>query len=393
MATVTTGLASAPPLHSGMSVCRYYSMHFLGALFPLTAGLMLFGWRAAMATLVVMTSTLLAMWLWRNIGSRGRQLDAAQALWLSMLLALMLPPHLFSGSPDESGGSPWPILAFAGGVLVMVLWVLGGLGVGRFHPALVTILLLFIFFQRQMTPHWVLQRGYLVAGDVLRGPLPGSIDSSSEPWIKRRPARGQDSYWLQPPAQHLIAYTTGRLRPERGQVPLHELLRDRMPPLEDLIVAGQPTAIGCASGIAVIIGGLFLLYRGLIDFRIPLFITIVAFGAMLVLPMPTVIREAGTHWRWLAMREPDVRWETAVTFVNYEMMASPILFVAFFLASAPALRPLARRARVLYAILVGLLCAAAQLYLSVSFGPYVALLLGSFASPVFDHWFRPRPLV
>ena len=90
--------------------------------------------------------------------------------------------------------------------------------------------------------------------------------------------------------------------------------------------------VGLGSGVAVIVGGLFLLYRGVIDFRIPALVIATAFIAMLVLPIPTVITETGANWRWLALRETDVRWETAVTFVNYEMMASPILFVAFFLA-------------------------------------------------------------
>jgi hypothetical protein len=46
-----------------------------------------------------------------------------------------------------------------------------------------------------------------------------------------------------------------------------------------------------------------------------------------------------------------------------------------------------------YAIVVGILAAVAQLYLSVSFGPYVALVLASPLTPLLDRWARPRPLV
>jgi Na+-translocating ferredoxin:NAD+ oxidoreductase RnfD subunit len=74
-------------------------------------------------------------------------------------------------------------------------------------------------------------------------------------------------------------------------------------------------------------------------------------------------------------------------------MASPLLFVACFMATAPGVRPMTRRARALYAILVGILAAVAQLYLSVSFGPYVALVIASPLTPVLDRWLRPRPLV
>ncbi len=143
----------------------------------------------------------------------------------------------------------------------------------------------------------------------------------------------------------------------------------------------------------VIIGGLFLLYRGLIDFRIPLLICVAAYGALLVLPIPVVITESGAQWRWLALREPGVGWPMALTFANYELMAGPALFMAFFLATSPAVRPMARRGRMLFAILVGILTAAMQLYASVSFGPYLALLLVSLLTPLMDRFFRPRPLV
>ena len=141
-------------------------------------------------------------------------------------------------------------------------------------------------------------------------------------------------------------------------------------------------------------GGLFLLYRGLIDFRVPLLVVAVAFVTLLVLPVPTVIRgDGGAHFRWLILREPDVRWETAVVFVDYELTASPALFVAFFLATSTSLRPLGRRARAAYACLVGLLLALAQLYLSVSWGPYLALAAASLVSPELDRMFKSRTLV
>ena len=67
--------------------------------------------------------------------------------------------------------------------------------------------------------------------------------------------------------------------------------------------------------------------------------------------------------------------------------------LAFFLATAPALRPMSRRARVIFAIIAGVLAATFQLYVSVTFGPYFALLVATLLTPFLDRWFRPRALV
>ena len=55
----------------------------------------------------------------------------------------------------------------------------------------------------------------------------------------------------------------------------------------------------------------------------------------------------------MAFRRPDVGWAAGVTFANYELMASPLLFVAFFIATAGPVRPMAVRARIIYALLIG----------------------------------------
>ena len=101
----------------------------------------------------------------------------------------------------------------------------------------------------------------------------------------RRLAREAET--AEPASEVLTRYTSGREQPPRGWLSLQSLLLDKLPPLEDLIVGGHPGPFGTSSAIAVIIGGLMLLYRGLIDFRIPLLILLAAFAALLVLPIPT----------------------------------------------------------------------------------------------------------
>src|SRR5277367_3136557 len=78
-------LTSLP--HSGLSVGDFYKMHFLAAMLPLAAGLMLFGWRAAAAVMLVCGGAAAGIAIWRRIGSRGRQLSYSHGLWLALLLA------------------------------------------------------------------------------------------------------------------------------------------------------------------------------------------------------------------------------------------------------------------------------------------------------------------
>jgi Na+-translocating ferredoxin:NAD+ oxidoreductase RnfD subunit len=379
--------------HSGISVRRMFIMHLMGALFPITAGIMLYGWRAAVLLATVVLSAAAAVFVWKQLGARGEQLRYSHTLWLATLLALTLPPHFVSNDPHiaSANGALWPILPASGIFLVIFTWLLGGVGSGRVHPVLMTHLLLVVCFQHAMVPHYVLQRDDLLFGDVLDARINDSPVSRAEPWISASIDWDHDAIYTEPSAQRLIFFTSGRQFPDRTWLMLGDLLRDWVPPLEDLLIAGEPGPIGAGCTLASLIGGLFLLYRGLIDFRVPLLIFVSAFMALLILPIPIYITSTAPTWEWLAVRY--VGWPVAVTFVNYEIMAGPLMFTAFYLATSPAVRPMARRARALYAVLVGVLCAVFQLYVTVAQGPYVALLIVSLLVPSLDKWFRPRALV
>jgi len=109
--------------HTGFNVARYHTTHVFGALFPLLAGALFFGWRAIVSVLIVVGTTLLAGLVWRRIGTRGHPLRPAQLLWLGLVLAMMLPANLLHAADH----SPWPILPAAGLMIVILCWALGGI--------------------------------------------------------------------------------------------------------------------------------------------------------------------------------------------------------------------------------------------------------------------------
>jgi Na+-translocating ferredoxin:NAD+ oxidoreductase RnfD subunit len=349
-----------------------------------------FGWRAAGAVATVVVAAVLAAAAWQRVGRRGSRISLLGIAVFSLLLALTLPAHLFSLTPIGSlPHAPWPILPVAGVMLAMMCWVLGGSS--RVHPVLLTHLLLVVLFQPQIEPIFVLHPDRVLHGDLLDTPAAEDADLRT-PWVARQdqPASEYDALWRVTVAKRLTLFTTGLDRPERTWLSLESLIRDRLPPIEDLMVAGEPGPIGCASAVMLIVGGLFLMYRGITDYRIPLLIVVAALVAFLILPVPVVVAEQGPRWQWLAFRDSAATWAVAVTFANYELLASPLLLMALFMATSPSIRPLSRRWRPTFAIVIGVLCAALQLYVGVSIAPYVALLLAGLLTPAMDRVYHSR---
>ena len=163
----------------------------------------------------------------------------------------------------------WPILPAAGITLALLSWLLGGLGTQRVPPSVVTILFLFVLFHDIAYATIRVESGPAFCGGFVEfDPTPEEL-SDQNPWYSRTAPTGYDSLLREPVGDKLLAYTSSQQRPERASLTVQMLVRDQMPPLENLIVGGTSNVIGCASAVAIIAGGLFLLYQGLIDIPDP----------------------------------------------------------------------------------------------------------------------------
>jgi len=230
----------------GRNFPRFYIVHMLGSVFPLTAGAILYGWRAMAVLMVALASTLGFTVLWQRIGRRGGSLHIPHAIWLAILLTMMLPPHLLVGREVKdlhAGGTTWMIIPAACLLMVMLLWLTGGVGFSRVHPLLITQLVLVLFFYVYLHPHLVLHRSHMLTGD-LANVIENNVVTQSiraAPWIASRDEAPTDAIYIpQVASQQLIEYTRLKHASTYGWISVEGLVRDAMPPLEDLVVGGHP---------------------------------------------------------------------------------------------------------------------------------------------------------
>src|SRR5690242_18213027 len=107
--------------HGGITIPNFFAMHVTGACFPLVAGLLLYGWRAAASIAIVLGTAAVAVAVWRRIGARGGPLRFSHSLWLALLLGLTLPPHLLTDTFHTRGDTTvatWPLLPAAALVII-----------------------------------------------------------------------------------------------------------------------------------------------------------------------------------------------------------------------------------------------------------------------------------
>ena len=331
----------------------------LGLTIPLTAGAILYGWRAGLVIGLVLAgagaATVIARLLTRRFPrlKHDADLHLGRTLWQAVLLAAMLPAAL-GGGLSETGAPLWPAAVGAGVLLVGIDWLIGGPVARRVDAIPVAYLGIFVLFAAGLVPHRTLHPKRAVLGDLLDAATVRQADRPTEaprevPWYRlfsrTTPPPPHDAILAEPATQRLTFYTTGTAAPDRAWLSMGSVLRDQLPPLEDLIIGGQPAPLGQGSAVATIFGGLFLLYRGAADWRVPAGVLIFAYLALVVLPVPVGIGQTGPQFRWLAPALAGVGWPTGLTLANYELFAGPLAFVAFFLAPLSPLLPAGPKGR------------------------------------------------
>ncbi len=266
-------------------------------------------------------STLITEGAWNAIAKKRQTLTDGSALVTGVLLAMSMPPM-----------TPWWITVAAGFIAIALgKMIFGGLGFNLFNPALVGRAFVLV--------SW--------AGVMASAPGRG--------WFKTLDIAATGGYDAITGATRLAVAAADRAA---GGAYGFDLAAQYQP----LLWRNLEGSLGEVSAALLILGGLVLLFKGIIDWRIPAGYI----GAMGLLS-------------WAFGSDPI-----------FNIIAGGVLLGAFFMATDYVSSPMAKNARLAYGIGCGVLNAVGRFYGSMPEATTFAILFMNGIAPLLDRVFRPR---
>jgi electron transport complex protein RnfD len=322
---------SAPPHIRQDESVPTIMLSVIVALIPaLIASFVFFGVRALALVLVCVAATTGTEAALCRLFRRPLSLGDLSAVVTGLLLAFMLPP----GLPF------W--MAAAGGVfsIAVVKMAFGGLGANLVNPAAAGRAFLMVSFPAAMA--------------AFTPPVNGTLFGMS---------RALDGVTAATPLVYFKnAMTTGNFHP-----------LDLQDAIGSLFLGDTGGCLGATSGLAILVGAIFLLYRGIARFRTPVFFI----GSMFVL-------------NWFFNGTGDMFSTEAFIVPLYQVLGGGVMLGAFFLAADPVTTPMTPLGRVLFGTGCGIITFCIRKFGGYPDGVCWAILLMNFCVPLLDRLLRPR---
>ena len=215
--------------------------------------------------------------------------------------------------------------------------IFGGLGYNCFNPALVGRAFLQAAFPAAMT-HWLITDG---------GGL-GGLPSSTLTWPLAQPSYDALS----------------------GATPLSSWKFERVSADSlELLWGTVPGSTGETSAVFILLGGLYLAARRMLNWRIPvsIMLTVAALSQLL-------------HWL------DPARYAGSV----FMLLSGGLMLGAVFMATDLVASPMTHRGCVLYGAIIGAIVVVIRVWGGMPEGVMYAILLGNAISPHIDSWIQPR---
>jgi electron transport complex protein RnfD len=314
-------LSSSPHIHSGETTDKVMRL-VIYALLPATALSIYFFGLPALSVLLICTLGCIAFEaLACKIMQRPQSIADGSALLTGILLALNLPPS-----------TPWWLSLLGAAIAILIgKQVYGGLGYNPFNPALVARVVLLISFPVQMTS-W-----------TTPAPLGSGVDA-------------------------VTAATP------LGEMKTAVMLTGKLPDMatagfSNYFLGNMGGSIGEVSALALLLGGLFLLYKKIITWHTP-----VSFiGSVIVI--------SGIFWLVDPGRYPSPL---------FHLLTGGLILGAFFMATDMVTSPVTYRGMLIFGCGCGLITVLIRLFGGYPEGVSFAILLMNAATPLIDRYCRPK---
>lgn len=330
---------SSPHLHNSNDVQRVMLQVLLALLPGIGVMWWLFGWGLIFNIAIATITAVACEWLF--LRARGRNpmpaVSDLSAVLTAWLLALALPPLL----------PWWQTVVGTAFAIVVAKQLFGGIGYNPFNPAMAGYVLLLVSFPATMTrwiPPEMLADYSLTFSDTLRAVF-ASLPPEGQTWDAITSATPLDAMRNELDQNRMISEI--RLSPLWG----------------DFGGRGWEWI-----GNAFLLGGLFLLWRRVISWRIP----VSMLGSLLLI--------AGIFWLIDAETHP---------FPAFHLFSGAAILGAFFIATDPVSASTTPRGQLIYGALIGVLVFVIRTWGGYPDAVAFAVLLMNMAAPMIDHYTQP----
>ena len=163
---------------------------------------------------------------------------------------------------------------------------------------------------------------------------------------------------------------SGKLDAVSTATPLKYLKKGQSFDLKALFLGNTPGTIGETSALLLLIGGIFLMLLGVIDWRIPVFY-IGSFGVLVLITA--------------AARGYDA----PLQYMLQELFAGGLMMGAFFMATDYVSSPYTKSGRILFALIIGVMTWLYRMFGMYKEGVSNAIILANCLTPLIDRLTRP----
>ncbi len=299
-------VSSSPHLRDHVSTRRIMQEVCLALAPAGIAGIILFGSQAAVLIAASVISAVLAEYFYQKLTHQKVTVGDWSAVVTGLLLAYNLPAN----------APVW--LAVVGAVIAIVLvkQIFGGIGSNFMNPALAARAILFVSWATQMTTYPATR--FMLDGVSTATPL-SSLGTGSVAGVN----------------------------------------------LMDLFLGNIPGVLGETCKLALLLGGVYLILRRIVDWKIPVTFIATVFVCYLI--------------------------KDGAEMALYQILSGGLFLGAFFMATDYATSPVTNPGRVIMGIGCGIFLFVIRAYASYPEGCSFAILLMNVATPLIDKYTMPKP--